>query len=490
MRKTNSLTIYVAGLLLIVSYSCSAQQDNPVYSKEIEAKIKQVETGLSGHVQIQDSVNTFSLQKRMKDDNVFGVSIAVIHNYKIEWARGYGMADMATQTPVTTKTLFQAASISKSLNGVGLLKLAQDKKIDLYADINNYLRSWKFPYDSFSHGKKISVANLLSHTAGLTVHGFPGYAKTDTIPTLIQVLNGEKPANSPAVRFQEEPGKRSEYSGGGITISQLIVMDVTHQHYDDYMWQQVLKPMGMTGSSYTQPPAKEKEKYLATGYRGDGKPIEGNYHIYPEQAAAGLWTNPVDLANYIIETQLSLEGKSNKVLNAEMTKLRLTPYIDSSAALGVFISRRGENYFSHGGANEGFRCQYYGSMSSGNGVVVMVNSDNGRINDEIINSVATVYGWKNFFTPTVKKAVAVTSNMVNAYAGKYVLLKDTVQVIFTSVPTLIVNDNQFYRIYFTSAEDFFSPDLPFDLKFEKDAEGKVKDIYFKNHDREFKATRL
>lgn len=490
LKRNSPANTFLCCICLIISCACTVQKGNLTYSKEIEEKIKRVENNLSGSLHIQDSVNTYNLQQRMKDNNIFGVSIAVIHDYKLEWARGYGMADIASQTSVTAQTLFQAASISKSLNGVGLLKLAQDKKIDLYADINTYLTSWKFPYDTVSHGKKISVANLLSHTAGLTVHGFPGYAKTDSLPSIIQILNGKKPANTAPIRSQEEPGKRSKYSGGGITISQLIVTDVTHQPYNEYMWQQVLKPMGMLSSSYTQPPANDKEKFLSSGYRGNGKPVGGNYHIYPEEAAAGLWTNPTDLAAYIIETQLSLQGKSSKVLNSEMTKLRLTPYIDSNAAPGVFIIQKGDKYFSHGGANEGFRCVYYGSMNTGNGIVVMVNSDNGRILEEIVNSVATVYDWKDFFTPKVKKTVIVTSDMVNAYTGKYVLFKDTVNISFDKKPMLIVNNEEFYPIYFSSEQDFFSPDLPFDLRFEKDADGKVKDIYFKNQGGEFRANKL
>jgi CubicO group peptidase (beta-lactamase class C family) len=492
MPKKNTLVTGIlccAGLLL--SFDSSAQSGNPRYNDEIENKIKQVETNLSGWTYIQDSVNTSNLQQRMKDNGVFGVSIAVVHNYKLEWARGYGMADVATQKPATTQTLFQAASISKSINGIGLLKLAQDKKIDLYTDINTYLTTWKFPYDSISKGKKITVANLLTHTAGLTVHGFAGYSKTDTLPSVIQILNGEKPANSAAIRSKDEPGKRSEYSGGGITISQLILTDVTHQRYDDYLWQQVLKPMGMLASSYAQPPAKGNEKFLATGYRENGKPVEGNYHIYPEEGAAGLWTNPTDLAAYIVETQLSLQGKSSKVLNSEMTKLRLTPYIDSSVGLGVFIVKKGDDkYFNHGGANDGFRCVYYGSMSTGNGVVVMVNSDNGSIMDEIVNSVATVYGWKDFFTPNVKKAMAVTKEMINAYSGKYVLDKDTIEIRFDKKSMLIVNKDEFHTIYFSTEEDFFSPNLPFDLKFEKDADGKTKGIYFKTRGKEFRANKL
>jgi CubicO group peptidase (beta-lactamase class C family) len=179
--------------------------------------------------------------------------------------------------------------------------------------------------------------------------------------------------------------------------------------------------MGMKNSSYTQPPQSGKQNLLASGYYRDGKEVNGNYHIYPEQAAAGLWTNPSDLAHYIIETQLALTGKSHKVLSQKMTKLRLTPYIDNSAAMGVFIIKRGEQtYFQHSGADEGFVAQYYGSMEGGNGVVVMVNSDNGAITEEILNSVATVYRWKGFYNPIQRpKIITVPQNILEMYVGEY-----------------------------------------------------------------------
>lgn len=482
----------ISCIILTAILNSSFAQQNNTYPGTTEDTIKMVENGLSGPVQIKDSVNTWNIEQRMKEKGINGVSVAVIRNYKIAWARGYGVTDKQANKPVTTQTLFQAASISKSLNGVGVMKLVQEKKIDLYKDINTYLKSWQFPYDTVSHGKKISVANLLSHTAGLTVHGFGGYERGDSIPTVQQILDGKRPANSHAVRSMFEPGLRSEYSGGGITISQLIVTDVTGEKYAKYMQQNVLDPLGMKMSSYQQPPAKNKEKFLATGYRGNGKAIKEKYHIYPEEAAAGLWTNPTDLSKYIIETQLSLQGKSNKVLNTEMTKLRLTPYIDSNAALGVFILKKADmKYFSHGGSNEGFRSQYYGSFDDGDGVVVMVNSDDGSIMNEIVNSVATVYKWKDFYTPTVRKAIAVTQNMMDTYKGKYVLNKDTVTISSDNgIPMLRVSNGEVYRIYFSSEQDFFSPELPFDLKFEKDSSGKVTDIYFKNQGGEFRTMRI
>ena len=406
----------------------------------------------------------------MKHYKVPGLSIAVIHDYKIEWARGYGVMDVTTKDPVTVETLFQAASISKSLNAVGVLKLVQDKKLDLYVDINNYLHTWKFPYDSVSRGKKITIANLLSHTAGLTIHGFPGYERGDTIPSLEQILDGIPPANTKAVRSQFDPGLRHEYSGGGITISQLITMDMTQQPYDQWMWENVLKPLGMTMSSYQQPPSQDKQKFLATGYYENGKEVKGKYHVYPEQAAAGLWTNPTDLAKYVVETQLSLQGKSAKVLSEQMTQLRLTPFIDSSAALGVFIEKKGnEKYFGHSGANEGFLSLYTGSFSTGNGIVIMINSENGAIRQELINSVAQVYGWKDYYKPVVKETIPVPEDVVGAYKGTYFFQGDTA-AFSGDVGSywLHFNNGDKMKVYFSAVDEFFTTDIPLVFKFEKD----------------------
>jgi CubicO group peptidase (beta-lactamase class C family) len=474
------LLILVVNTVFISCQSKEEAQANPKYSEEIENKIKEVENKLGGWAQIEGEKSQWTLVERMKQYYIHGLSIAVIRNYKIEWARGYGMMDTASHAPVTTQTLFQAGSISKSLNGVGLLKLVQDKKIDLYADINDYLKTWKFPYDTTSHEKKITLANLLSHTAGLTIHGFPGYERGDTIPSLTDILDGKAPANTKAVRSMFEPGVKFKYSGGGTTISQLMLMDVTGQAYDTYMWENILKPLGMTMSSYTQPPAKDKEKFLATGYHQDGLLVKGKSNVYPEQGAAGLWTNPTDIANYIIETQLSLQGKSNKVLSKEMTKLRLTPYVDSFAALGVFIETQGgEKYFGHGGSDQGFLSTYKGSLENGNGIVVMVNSNNGNILNEVVNSVASVYGWKDFYKPVMKKAVAVSDSLFALYTGKYLFNGDTMKLYRQgSTDYISFTPTEKYKIYFTAPDEFFSKEINVDLKFEKDKSGKIIGFYF------------
>ena len=480
-------------LFFCVQTSMLYGQTDQKYSKEVETKITKVVNNLRGWVQIKNEPLNWTLADRMKFYHVNGVSIALIKDYKIEWARGYGWADSAEQRPVTTATLFQAASISKSLNAVGILTLVQEGKLSLDSDINDYLKSWKFPYDSISKGRKITLSNLLNHTAGLSVHGFDGYAQGDTIPTLVQILNGEKPANNKAVRSMFEPSLKYEYSGGGTEISQLILQDITGQPYDEYMWQNVLKPMGLIHSFFTQPPPADKLSLLAAGYYNDGKEVKGKYHIYPEQAAAGLWTNPTDLAHYVIETQLSLQGKSNKVLSQKMTKLMLTPYIDSSAALSVFITKQGsEKYFSHEGTNKGFVNQYYGSIENGNGVVVMANTYNTRIFDEIINSIASVYNWKGFYAPKIKKIVTVNNEILKSYVGKYKLNNDTLIVTLENKNLMIrFNQNEKYKAWFTSDSDFFIIEaMGAEQKFTSDSKNKVAGFHINSNGYEMNAVKI
>jgi CubicO group peptidase (beta-lactamase class C family) len=469
-----ALCSILLGFTLGTGYGQTAKQ----YTQQVEANIRQVEQNLRGERNLEGPVPTWTLQERMKYYHANGVSIAVIKDYQVEWARGYGMADAAEKQPVTVNTLFLAASNSKSLNAMGVLKLVQDKKLILDADINDYLTLWKFPYDSVAKGKKITLAHLLSHTAGLTVHGFNGYEVGTALPTLPQVLNGEKPANSAAVRSQYAPGLKFEYSGGGTTISQLVIQDVTGLPYATFMDENVLKPLGMRASSFTQPPPSARQRLLATGYDNEGKPVKGKYHLYPEQAAAGLWTTATDLAAYVIETQRAFQGKSAKVLSQEMTKLRLTPYIDSVAGLGVFISKKkGVPYFLHGGADAGFVSQYVGSLAGGNGVVVLTNTENSALYEEIINSVATTYQWKNYYMPLKLKHVAQPTSVLQAYVGKY-KVDDEYWAIELKKDGLwlALNKTSAWRMYFTDATHFFVLEDAANLSLLLDKAGKVQSI--------------
>ncbi|HSF45981.1 MAG TPA: serine hydrolase domain-containing protein [Chitinophagaceae bacterium] len=423
-------------------------------------KIKLVENSLTPRVIYGDSLLNNNLLQRMAELKIKGLSIAVIKDYKLEWAKAYGWADSLEGREATPTTRFQAASISKSLNSLGALKLVQDKKINPEADINDYLKTWKFPYDTTAKDKKISLYELLSHTAGLDIHGFPGYNRAATIPNVYQVLKGEKPANTRKVRSLFEPGLKFKYSGGGTTISQLLITDLALMLYADYMQLEVLSPLGMTNSSYKQPPSDTT--VLASGHRRDGSRVDGKFHIYPEQAAAGLWTTPTDLAKYIIECQKALEGKSRKVLNQEMMKKRMEPYIDSSAALGVFIEKRGDRkYFNHNGSNAGFLCVSYGSLEGGDGVVIMTNSENFEILEELTNSVARVYGWKDFFKPEFRKQVKLQREDFDNFTGSFKVMTDTISVSICG-DELCLNGvgPSPIKMIFTSKDEFVIREVP------------------------------
>src|SRR5215470_4262341 len=298
--------------------------------------IESVEQGLLPAILVKGD-RGWSLQERMKHYKVPGVSIAVIKDFKIEWARGYGIKDVETNEPVTTETLFQAGSISKPVAAMAALKKVEQGKISLDEDINNNLTTWKLPDNQFTAKKKVTLANLLSHTGGLTVHGFPGYAPDEKIPTLPQILDGAAPSNTPAVRVDFEPGTRFRYSGGGVTIAQLAIMDIEKKPYPQIAQETVLGPLNMSSSTYQQPLPDNIRKKTATGYRPNGQAVIGKIHVYPEMAAAGLWTTPTDLAKFGIETQLSLAGKSNKVLTKEMTAKMVQPFIETGpCGLGFF----------------------------------------------------------------------------------------------------------------------------------------------------------
>ena len=272
-------------------------------SSALEQRIQRIQDGLLPAVLIKgEPVQSSKLADRMAALHVPGVSIAVIHDGAIEWARGFGVMKLGG-SPVTPETLFQAASISKPVAALAALRLVQSGKLDLDADVNRYLQSWKVPDNEFTAKNKVTLRELLTHTAGMTVHGFAGYASGAPGPTLLQVLNGEKPANSPAIRVDTTPGTKWAYSGGGYVIVQQMLADVTGRPFPKLMREMVLGPIGMTRSTYEQPLPAARLAEAATPYRQDGTPVPGGPHTYPEMAPAGLWTTPSDLARYAMEVQ-------------------------------------------------------------------------------------------------------------------------------------------------------------------------------------------
>src|SRR5947199_1476359 len=246
-----------------------------------------------------DAIDDF-VRTQMRRRHIPGLSLAVIQDGKIIRAKGYGVAEQGGERWVTASTLFQAGSISKSVAALGALRLVEQGKLALDEDVNAKLNTWKVPENSFTREKKVTLRGILSHTAGLTVHGFPGYAVNGPVPSLVQVLDGAKPTNTAPIRVDILPGSKWRYSGGGYTVMQQMIIELTGKPFPRFMEDAVLGPLGMNESTYEQPLPADKAKLTATGHSRDRSPIKGRWHIYPEMAAAGLWTTASDLARFAI----------------------------------------------------------------------------------------------------------------------------------------------------------------------------------------------
>ena len=339
-------------------------------------------------------ISTQTMSERLAHFNVPGVSIAVIDNFQLDWANGYGVNSVQNNLEVDTNTLFQAASISKPLAAVGALKLVESGQLSLDTQVNQYLTSWQLPDNGFQETAEVTLRGILSHSAGLTVHGFEGYNTQLSLPPLVNILNGQGSANSPAIFVDTTPGSRFRYSGGGYVLLQQLVQDITGDSFDNFMEAQVLQPIAMNNSSFEQPISQAMQANIASGHSSNGSEVTGQWHNYPEQAAAGLWTTPSDLTSFAIALANAYRGESNTLLSENLAREMLTRQKDNWG-LGIKIGLNGQVVsFSHGGANEGFRCYLFMNATTGQGLVVMTNSDAGDfLITELLDQFSTAYQW-------------------------------------------------------------------------------------------------
>ncbi|CAI3804181.1 serine hydrolase domain-containing protein [Rheinheimera sp. MM224] len=446
-------------------------------STALNEKISRVEQGLSTSVVVKGaSAKKMRLADRMHYHQVPAVSIAVVNNGQLEWARAYGVNVVGKAEHTTPTTLFQTASISKAVSAMAALHLVEQGKLQLDGDVNNQLKSWKLPDNEFTKEHKVSLRQLLNHSGGVNVHGFHGYEMTQTVPSLLAVLNGDSPANSAAVRVEAIPGTKWSYSGGGYTIIQLMMMEASKQDFPQLLQDIVFTPLDMQHSRFAARLPQQERNNAAAGHNGSGAAITGLWHQNPELAAAGMWSTPSDLAKIIIEVQKSDAGTSDKILSSPMTKTMLTRGLGETG-LGFFVEQQPDRTsFSHSGGNEGFRTLLFGYTKTGQGAVVLTNSDNGSaLIQEIFASIAAEYNWPDFKV-VQKSTIAPDATLNQKLAGEYLLLDK---------PASIISEGN--RLYFQSnlisskrlelhretETSFFltSPDAT--VRFETDAKNKV-----------------
>lgn len=411
MKSRNFLLV-----LLLISLS-SCQNFKPV---DISAEINTIENSLLPAIQVKGKeVELMNIYDRMEFYKVPGVSIAVVKDGKLAWAKGYGKANTNTGQEVDANTLFQAGSISKPLAALATLKLVEEEKLSLDEDVNLFLKEWKVTENRFTETERITLRRLLTHTAGMTVHGFPGYQQTDSFPSITQVLNGE--GNTAAIFPDTVPGSIWRYSGGGYTVMEKVVEDVSGMPLERYMDEFILSPMGMQHSTYNQPLNKELHVNASAAYDSEGNIIEGLWHNYPEQAAAGLWTTPTDLATYCIEIQKIFNGKNKGILSQNMVKLMLTKH-KNGWGLGPSLMWENDSLiFGHGGKNAGFTNDMKAFAHKGDAIIIMTNADNGgKLIAEIMRSVSKFYDW-GIRKQKVVELKPLPSDELSQFAGTYKL---------------------------------------------------------------------
>jgi len=476
MKKSLVLSTLLAVIAGLVCCGPAENESAELAAAALKERILRVESGLLPAVVAKgEPAEGYSIAERMEHYNVPGVSVAVINNGEIEWAKGYGVIEVGSDQAVDSETLFQAASISKPVAAMAALRLVEEGVLNLDEEVNLKLASWKIPENEFTANTKVTLRHLLSHTGGLTVNGFPGYAASAEVPTLVQILDGVEPANTDPIRVDTEPGTIWRYSGGGITVAQQLMIDVSGKPFPALMKETVLEPVGMSRSTYEQPLPEALAGNAARAHGGDGSMIEGRWHTYPEMAAAGLWTTPSDLARFAIELMKSYAGESNKVLSQEMAAEMLTEQMDGYG-LGISVGGQGEwTQFSHGGSNEGYRCYFGAYTSKGMGAAVMTNGNSGSdLASEILRSIAREYGWPDFKPREIEPA-DVDPAVMELYAGRYQISSDYVLTVEVDNGVLFVisPDNQRSATLPETGIKFVMIESAIPIEFTLDEEGNV-----------------
>ena len=462
-------------LFIGLSFSCT--EEALTEELDIPAEIAAIENSLTPGLQVKgEPIDSFSIEEGLEEYGVLNVSVAVIENGEIRWAKGYGLKHPDQPEPVDETTIFQAASISKPVAAMAVMHLVREGKVDLDENVNTYLTSWKLPENEFTQDQPITLRHLMTHTGGVTVHGFPGYTKTDSFPSDIEVLDGE--GNTDQIRVDTFPDLFFRYSGGGYTVMERVVEDVTGQTFADFIQSTVLSPLGMELSTYEQPLPEAREGEIAVAAYGDGSVYEGLFHSYPEQAAAGLWTTPTDLARFAIGVQNAKAGTNTEVIDQAQAEIMLTQNEHGHGHGPGIGDIDGEPTFMHGGKNAGYTCNLFAWTEEGRGMVVMSSADNAwSLIQDIQRAIADYYGW-SFEGPTVIELVDIPEEEMAKFVGTYVFRAQNyeVEVAVKDGKVTIIDRNDGlseFPLDPTGPMDFIDMSDGARITFEADESGKV-----------------
>ncbi|WP_263351301.1 serine hydrolase [Acidicapsa acidisoli] len=420
-----------------------------------------------------------SLADQMSRLHVPGVSIAVIRDKRIDWSKGYDVVRLGG-APVSTSTLFSAASMSKPVTAMAILRLVQEGKIDLDVDVNTYLKAWKISANEYTKDHPVTVRELLSHTSGIGTHNGMIYNPATGVPSILEILNGKPPATTPPVRVEWEPGTKYAYANGGYLILELLISELTGKPFAEAMKELVLTPIGMNNSTFKAPLSPEEAATAATAYdEGGTNGYAPAQIVEPNAAAGGLWTTAIDYAKFIIELEKEYDGESHRVLNQKMARAMVTAGMGPSDSirwgLGVRVGGTQPNiYFEHGGSAV-YQCDMVG-YPSGNGVVVLTSGgEGGPLSDQIVRSVAQTYDWPDF-KPVEHIVVPVEPSKFDRYVGTYDFIKVTQDGshLMAEIPL----GSKAQELFPESNTQYFLRDAPTRVIFDVNTEGKVTGLEF------------
>ena len=414
MRPLRNMAVSFVG-----SIAVSACSGGPRTSDAILQRIERIENGMLPAVGVRgEELPRTTIWDVMDRFHVPGVSVAVINDGRLEWAKGYGAKEVRG-TPVDTATLFLAGHIGQSVAAVVALKLVEDGLIGLDQNVNDHLASWQVPDNEFTTTEKVTLRRILSHTSGLSVTSVLGYSIEDALPTLEQILDSIAPATNPPIRVLYTPGSQQRYSHGGYVVLQQLFEDIMGSPYADFVHTNVLAPFGMERSFHSQPLTATLAANAASGYKPNNEQVPGRWRVYPELAALGMWTTPSDLARLTLELQRLYAGESNAVISQVLVEEMLSQQFENRG-LGFEVGGEGEwRFFKLEGHGNNYLSEMYAYVSRGMGAVVMTNSSNGEaVKLHSLRAIATEYGWPDY-VPEEIDVVQLPVDVLEELEGRY-----------------------------------------------------------------------
>lgn len=467
-RRTVLVT---ACLTLVVSACTPALREQTVRQQAVERQL------LPAAMPEGDTTEPWHIADRMRRYNVPGLSVAVIRNGRIDWSAGYGTTRAEGAQPVTESTVFQAASLSKPVAAVAALSLVSDGVLRLDEDVNERLRSWTLSVADNSAIPGTTLRGLLSHTAGVNVSGFPGYPPNEPRPTLLQTLNGTSPATSPRVLVERDRIGQYHYSGGGYQVLQLLIEQSTDVAFERVARERVLLPFGMTRSTFEVELPQELAVDAAAGHGYDGSQVAGRWLLYPQQAAASLWSTSTDLARFVLGILNAYSGRDTTVMHHDIAQQMLTR---QAAGIGLGVGVHGEGkqlHFDHAGWTRGFRSYFVAYPARGEGVVIMANGDEGNLLiEEVVRSVSHVYDWPDFKS-AARSVVTLGSSALNMLSGIYVVREIGLTLTVSAHDGFLrvrTPRGSMYTFYPSSERTFFAIEDGAALEIVTDADGRTE----------------